>query len=160
MSTPAVTTPAITMRRATEVDLPAIVAMLADDHLGAKREDTRLPLVPGYLSAFRAIEADANQFLAVAEVAGEVIGTLQLSFLPGLSKQGAWRGQIEAVRVARSKRSGGIGRFMILWAIDRCRERGCRSVQLTTDLSRTDAHRFYDRLGFIASHKGFKLSLD
>jgi GNAT superfamily N-acetyltransferase len=156
----AMTLPDITIRRATEADLPAIVAMLADDHLGAKRENAELPLVPGYLAAFRAIEADANQYLAVAEAGGEVIGTLQLSFLPGLSKQGAWRGQIEAVRVARSRRNGGIGRFMILWAIDQCRARGCRSVQLTTDLSRTDAHRFYDRLGFAASHKGFKLALD
>jgi ribosomal protein S18 acetylase RimI-like enzyme len=154
------TTPAITLRRATEADLPAVVAMLADDHLGAKREDMRLPLVPGYLAAFRAIEADANQFLAVAEVGGDVVGTLQLSFLPGLSKQGAWRGQIEAVRVARNQRNGGIGQHMILWAIDQCRARGCRSVQLTTDVSRTDAHRFYDRLGFVASHKGYKLSLD
>jgi GNAT superfamily N-acetyltransferase len=147
------------IRRATEGDLPAIVAMLADDPLGAAREDPSLPLAPGYLAAFAAIAADPNQFLAVAERDGAVIGTMQLSFLPGLSHQGAWRGQIEAVRVAAAARGTGLGQRMIEWAIAQCRARGCNMVQLTTDKSRKDAHRFYDRLGFRASHEGYKLKL-
>jgi GNAT superfamily N-acetyltransferase len=151
--------PDIAIRRATAADLPAIVAMLADDPLGATREDPSLPLAPGYLAAFAAIGADPNQFLAVAERDGAVIGTMQLSFLPGLSHKGAWRGQIEAVRVAAPARGSGLGQRMIEWAIAQCRARGCKLVQLTTDKSRKDAHRFYDRLGFRASHEGYKLTL-
>ncbi len=148
-----------TLRRATEADLPAIVAMLADDGLGATREDPRLPLARGYLDAFAAISADPNQLLAVAELDGEVVGTLQISFLAGLSHQGAWRGQIEAVRVAAGQRGSGLGQRMIEWAVGQCRARGCRMVQLTTHKSRRDAHRFYDRLGFQATHEGYKLAL-
>lgn len=149
----------VTFRRATAADLPAIVAMLADDALGAKREDTALPLADSYLGAFAAIDGDPNQMLVVGELAGAVVSTMQLSFLPGLSHKGAWRGQIEAVRVARDRRSDGIGAVMISWAIAQCRARGCRQVQLTTDRSRTDAHRFYERLGFAQSHLGYKLTL-
>lgn len=148
-----------TFRDATEADLPAIVAMLADDHLGAGREDASLPLHPGYLAAFRAIESEPNQRLIVAERDGEVVGTMQLSFLPGLSKKGAWRGQVEAVRVAAPCRGQGLGAAMMRWAVETCRARGCGSVQLTTDKSRKAAHRFYDRLGFRATHEGYKLSL-
>jgi GNAT superfamily N-acetyltransferase len=146
-------------RRATEADLPAIIAMLADDPLGAGREDARLPLAPGYLSAFAAIAADPNQLLAVAGPDGALVGTLQIAFLPGLSHKGAWRGQIEAVRIAAGQRGSGLGRLFIAWAIGECRARGCRLVQLTTDKSRLDAHRFYERLGFKATHEGYKLSL-
>ncbi|RUV16470.1 GNAT family N-acetyltransferase [Mesorhizobium sp. M7A.F.Ca.MR.245.00.0.0] len=149
----------ITFRRAQASDLPDIVAMLADDPLGAGREDAALPLAQGYLDAFNAIDADPNQLLAVAVEGGEVIGTLQISFLAGLSHKGAWRGQIEAVRVAGHRRSDGIGRQMIVWAIDACRARGCSLVQLTTDKGRTDAHRFYESLGFTGSHLGYKKSL-
>lgn len=148
-----------TFRDATEADLPAIVAMLADDHLGAQREDTSVPLHPGYLAAFRAIDASPDQRLIVAERDGEVVGTMQLSFLPGLSRKGAWRGQVEAVRIAAPHRSKGLGAEMMRWAVETCRARGCGSVQLTTDKSRKAAHRFYDRLGFKASHEGYKLSL-
>jgi GNAT superfamily N-acetyltransferase len=151
--------PAITVRSATAADLPAIVALLADDALGREREDPRLPLAAGYLDAFAAIEADPNQVLAVATEAGAVVGTLQLSFLPGLSHRGAWRGQIEGVRVAAARRGGGLGAELIGWAVEACRARGCRMVQLTTDKSRADAHRFYARLGFRQSHEGFKLTL-
>jgi ribosomal protein S18 acetylase RimI-like enzyme len=149
----------LTIRRARADDLPAIVAMLADDALGATREDPSIPLDPCYLQAFQAIDQDANQFLAVVERAGEVTGCMQLTFLPGLSRRGAWRGQIEGVRVAAAERGAGTGRVMMDWAVERCRERGCDMVQLTTDKSRTDAHRFYERLGFQASHEGMKLKL-
>jgi GNAT superfamily N-acetyltransferase len=147
------------VRRATASDLPAIVGLLADDDLGRQREDARLPLDHAYEDAFRAIDADANQLLAVAVDGDEVLGTLQLSFIPGLGRKGAWRGQIEAVRIASSRRGGGLGRQMLEWAIAECRARGCRLVQLTTDRNRPDAHRFYNRLGFVASHIGYKLGL-
>jgi ribosomal protein S18 acetylase RimI-like enzyme len=143
-------------RRATAADLPAIVALLADDMLGATRER---PGDPAYGAAFAAIEADANQFLAVVEEAGHVVGCLQLSFIPGLSRLGMWRGQIESVRIAASHRGGGLGRRMFEWAIEACRARGCGLVQLTTDKARPDALRFYESLGFVASHEGMKLAL-
>jgi len=146
-------------RRAEQSDLEAIVAMLADDVLGRQREDTCLPAADAYVQAFQAIDADPNQFLAVAELDGAVVGTLQISFMPGLSHQGAWRGEIEAVRIARTARGAGLGRRMMEWAIEQCRARNCRIVQLTSDLKRTDAHRFYEQMGFVDSHKGYKLML-
>lgn len=149
----------ITFCKAVAADLPAIVAMLADDPLGASREDASLPLAQGYLDAFAAINADPNQLLAVAVDGAEVVGTLQITFLAGLSRKGALRGQIEAVRVAAGRRSGGIGRKMFEWAIEQCRARGCVLVQLTTDKGRADAHRFYDSLGFAGSHIGYKKAL-
>jgi GNAT superfamily N-acetyltransferase len=150
---------AIAFRRATEDDLPAIVALLADDALGATREDARLPLDERYRAAFRTIEADSRQLLLVAESEDAIVGCLQLTFLPGLALTGALRGQVEAVRVARDRRGRGIGRQMLEHAIALCRERGCRLVQLTADKSRLDAHRFYAELGFVASHEGMKLAL-
>lgn len=146
-------------RRATRADLPAIVAMLADDALGARREDPGPPLNPAYQAAFTAIEADPNQFLAVVEISGEITGCLQLSFIPGLSRRGMWRGQIESVRIARRARGSGLGRKMFEWAIDECRKRGCVLVQLTSDKMREDALRFYASLGFRATHEGLKLDL-
>jgi GNAT superfamily N-acetyltransferase len=146
-------------RRATRDDLPAIVALLADDALGSQRESTRLPLDARYLAAFSEIEADANQQLVVAVSDNTVIGTLQLSFIPGIARLGAWRGQIEAVRIAASHRGDGLGERLLEWAIATCRARGCDLVQLTTDKQRHDAHRFYERLGFVASHEGYKRSL-
>lgn len=147
------------MRCAVAADLSVLVAMLADDVLGREREAPGLPLAQGYLDAFAAIEADPNQLLAVAEAEGAVAGMLQVTFIPGLSHRGAWRGQIESVRVAASQRGSGLGQRMIEWAVEQCRARGCNIVQLTTDKSRTDAHRFYARLGFQATHEGFKLKL-
>lgn len=141
-------------RRATAADLPAIVALLADDVLGAARER---PGDPAYDAAFEAIDADPNQLLAVVERAGQVVGCLQLTFLPGLSHRGMWRGQIESVRIAAGERGSGLGRSVFAWAIDQCRARGCGMVQLTTDKSRADARRFYEGLGFVASHEGMKL---
>ena len=143
-------------RRATAGDLPAIVALLADDMLGASRE---APGDPAYAAAFAAIAADANQFLAVVEEGGRIVGCLQLSFIPGLSRRGMWRGQVESVRIAASHRGAGLGRRMFAWAIEECRARGCGLVQLTTDKARPDARRFYESLGFVASHEGMKLAL-
>lgn len=147
------------IRPATEADLPELVAMLIDDELGSTREDLSTPLNPRYLEAFNAIDADPNQMVLIAERDGQIAGTFQLSFLPGLSHKGSWRGQIEAVRTAAKFRGQGVGAQMMQWAIEASRERGCRMVQLTTNKTRKDAHRFYDRLGFIASHEGYKLIL-
>lgn len=147
------------MRRAAAADLPAIVALLADDPIGRERESPGAALDPAYAAAFAAIERDPNQLLAVAERDGRVIGVLQLSFIPGLTRRGMWRGQIEGMRVAAAERGGGIGRRMLQWAIAECRNRGCRLVQLTSDKRRTEAHAFYEALGFEASHEGYKLPL-
>ncbi|WP_323796442.1 GNAT family N-acetyltransferase [Nisaea sp.] len=146
-------------RRAAETDLPAIIAMLADDELGREREDTSVPVADCYRTAFKAISADKNQLLAVAEKDGAVIGTLQLTFLPGLSHQGLWRGQIESVRISSAIRGGGVGRQFLEWAIATCKENRCAIIQLTSDKSRSDAIRFYESLGFKASHEGFKLKI-
>lgn len=143
-------------RAATAEDVPAIVALLADDALGARRE---APGDPAYAEAFAAIAADPNQLLAVADEDGRVLGCLQLTFIPGLSHRGAWRGQIESLRIAAGRRGTGLGRRFLDWAIAQCRARGCRMVQLTTDKSRADARRFYASLGFTASHEGMKLAL-
>ncbi|MBO1040171.1 GNAT family N-acetyltransferase [Brucella pituitosa] len=149
----------ISIRKAIDADLTAIVAMLADDALGSTREDNSSPLNQCYTDAFKAIDSDPNQLLTVVEHDGKVVGCLQLSFIPGLSRKGMWRGQIESVRITSDIRGGGIGRQMIEWAIAQCRERGCGLVQLTTDKSRADAMRFYKSLGFVDSHEGMKLSL-
>jgi ribosomal protein S18 acetylase RimI-like enzyme len=149
----------LTFRRASAADLEDIVALLADDELGRKREDPDPPLNPRYIDAFAAIDADRNQFLAVVEEGGQIVGCLQLSFIPGLSRLGLWRGQIESVRIASTRRGGGLGKRLFEWAIEECRKRGCEIVQLTTDKSRTEARRFYEGLGFVASHEGMKLTL-
>jgi len=152
----------IVFRTATRTDLAAIVALLADDPLGREREAagaSPAAVDARYVAAFDAIAADANQQLVVVTEGDTVVGTLQLSFIPGIARQGAWRGQIEAVRIAAQRRDAGLGQRMFEWAIARCRERGCTLVQLTTDKRRPDAHRFYERLGFVASHEGYKLAL-
>ena len=147
----------MTIRRATLADVPVIVALMADDHNGAAREDPSLPLDARYEHGFAAIDTDLNQELVVAETAGRIVGTLQLTFIPGLSFRGALRGQIESVRIASDLRGHGLGKQLIDWAVDRCRARGCRFVQLTSQTNRTAAHRFYQRLGWDQSHLGFKL---
>ncbi len=149
----------LVFRRAGPDDLPTMIAMIADDQTGGSREDPRLPLDTRYLEAFAAIERDPNQVLAVAEQHGAVVGCLQVTFIPGISQRGACRAQIESVRVARSNRRAGIGTAMFEWAITECRERGCSLVQLYSDKSRADAHRFFERLGFKVSHEGMKLAL-
>ena len=146
-------------RRATLADVPAVVALLADDALGALREELADPLPPAYGKAFAAIDADPRQLLVVADDDGLVVGTLQLTFLPYLTHRGGERALVEAVRVASDQRGTGVGRAMLEWAIDQARQRGCRMVQLTTDKQRPDAKRFYESLGFEATHEGLKLPL-
>ncbi|WP_181805015.1 GNAT family N-acetyltransferase [Streptomyces shenzhenensis] len=145
------------VRAAVADDIPAIVGMLADDPLGAQRESPD-DLTP-YLSALERLSADPNQQLVVAVREGRVVGTLQLTVIPGLSRRGASRSVIEAVRIHADERGSGLGTRFIEWAIDESRRQGCRLVQLTSDASRTDAHRFYERLGFTPSHVGFKLEI-
>ena len=145
------------LRDATVADLPAILAMLAEDTIPANREAG--PSDPRYLAAFEAIDADPNQRLIAAELGGRVVGTMQLSFLPGLSFKGSLRGLIEAVRIVADLRGRKLGEQMILWAVEQCRARDCKLVQLTSSATRTDAHRFYARLGFVQSHVGMKLHL-
>jgi GNAT superfamily N-acetyltransferase len=148
----------VQLRRATAVDVPALVALLADDPVGAGRE-TPDGDMSGYHRAFAAIDADPHQLLVAATDGDRVVGTLQLTFIPGLSRGGALRAQVEAVRVHADSRGRGLGEALLTWAVDEARRRGCALVQLTTDKSRHDAHRFYDRLGFLASHEGYKLLL-
>ncbi|MET7405113.1 GNAT family N-acetyltransferase [Streptomyces parvulus] len=145
------------IRRTTAADIPAVVAMLADDPLGAERESPD-DLAP-YVAALERLDADPNQHVVVAVRDGRVVGTLQLTIVPGLSRRGATRSIIEGVRIHSDERGGGLGTQLIEWAVDESRRQGCHLVQLTSDKSRTDAHRFYERLGFSASHTGFKLQL-
>ncbi|MFI1563668.1 GNAT family N-acetyltransferase [Streptomyces sp. NPDC020490] len=147
----------LAIRPATADDVPAIVAMLADDPLGARRESPD-DLSP-YLAALDRLTSDPHQHLVVAEREGRVVGTLQLTIVPGLSRRGATRSIIEAVRIHADERGSGLGTRLIEWAIDRSRRLDCQLVQLTSDRTRTDAHRFYERLGFEPSHLGFKLQL-
>ena len=147
------------IRTATRADLEAVIGLLVDDVLGAGRDTIDGALDPAYGAAFAAIERDPNQKIAVMEANERIIGCMQISYLPGLSRKGMWRGQIESVRIARDLRGQGLGRAFFLWAIEDCRARGCGIIQLSTDTSRTDAHRFYRALGFEASHVGMKLKL-
>ncbi len=150
----------ITFREAPSADLPSIIDMLADDALGKTRETLSDPPAACYVEAFAAIDSDPNNRLILALSDGQIAGCLQLTFIPGLSRRGLWRGQIESVRTARRFRGQGIGRALFDHAIAASRERGCGLVQLTTDKSRSDAHAFYDALGFVASHDGMKLSIE
>ncbi|MBL1096273.1 GNAT family N-acetyltransferase [Streptomyces coffeae] len=145
------------IRRATADDIPDIVAMLADDPLGARRESPDDPAP--YRAAFETLDRDPKQRLVVAVRDGRTIGTLQLTLIPGLSRRGATRSIIEAVRIHADERGSGLGTRLIEWAVEESRREGCVLVQLTSDATRTDAHRFYERLGFEASHVGFKLPL-
>jgi ribosomal protein S18 acetylase RimI-like enzyme len=149
-----------TIRSARREDVAAIVALLADDSLGRERETNSNPLPAAYRQAFDDIGARSGNFLFVAERGGAVVGCLQLTIIPGLSRRGMKRGLIEAVRVAAACRGQGVGEELIRHAIAIARAEGCGLVQLTSDKSRADAHRFYARLGFVASHVGMKLELD
>jgi GNAT superfamily N-acetyltransferase len=145
------------IRAAVAEDIPAIVGMLADDPLGAQRESPD-DLSP-YLTALERLTADPNQHLVVAVRKGRVVGTLQLTIVPGLSRRGSTRSIIEGVRVHADERGSGLGTRFVEWAVEESRRENCQLVQLTSDTTRTDAHRFYERLGFVASHVGFKLQL-
>jgi GNAT superfamily N-acetyltransferase len=150
----------VEFRIATRADVPAILAMLEDDEITRSRMDV-VPEDADAASwrAFEAIDADPRNELVVADEDGMVIGTCQLTFTPSLSRGGAERMTIESVRVRRDRRGAGVGRAMMLWALERGRERGCGLAQLSSDRRRTDAHRFYVSLGFVASHVGMKRRL-
>jgi GNAT superfamily N-acetyltransferase len=148
------------VRRAEARDVPAIVDLLAADQLGTTRDGVRTAEdLAAYQAAFHAINSDSAHLLVVAEADAEIVATFQLSFLPGLARRGALRAQIEAVRVREDYRGRGLGEALMAWAIDEARRRGCAIVQLTSDKSRQAAHRFYGRLGFVATHEGMKLRL-
>jgi GNAT superfamily N-acetyltransferase len=142
------------IRKATNEDVPTILALLMDDDLGKLYEDGSLEV---YENAFQNISRDANQILAVAVLNSKIVGCLQITFILGLARKGMWRAQIEGVRNARSLRGSGLGTDMIEWAIALCKERGCGLMHLLADKSRTEAHRFYESLGFRANHQGFRL---
>jgi GNAT superfamily N-acetyltransferase len=148
----------VDLRRAAVSDLDQIIALLESDAVSQARDGASRPQ-EDYLEAFRAVDADPAQLLVVAGDPGAVIATMQLTFIPGLSRRGALRMQIEAVRVDASQQGGGLGSAMMRWALAEAGRRGANLVQLTSDAVRTDAHRFYLRLGFVASHVGFKYTL-
>jgi len=149
----------LTYRKAQESDLKELVAMLANDPLGSKREDSASPLNQLYIDAFQAIDRDPNNQLLVVELAGGLVGMLQLTYIPYLSHTGSWRCLVEGVRVHENYRGSGFGEQIFQHAIGLAKDRGCKLVQLTSDKQRPDAIRFYEKLGFVASHEGFKLSL-
>jgi len=146
----------LTYRHATPEDLPFIVGLIVEDAVVATNDSVADANHADYAAALAAIDADPNQEMFVVEDAGKPIGCFQLSYLPGLMRRGMWRGMIEVVHVSESERNRGYGSQMMRWALERCRERGCGMVQLTSNKKRTDAHRFYERLGFSRSHEGFK----
>jgi GNAT superfamily N-acetyltransferase len=147
----------VIFREAVHADLPAIIALLADDTLGKARD---FPVVDdAYERAFAEIDADPRNFLIVADDGGEVVASMQITYIPGLGRHGAERSLFEAVRVRSDRRGHGLGQRLMTWAIEQARQRGCALAQLTSDKARTDAHRFYTRLGFVASHEGMKLVL-
>jgi GNAT superfamily N-acetyltransferase len=160
LSTIELGTATVVLRRAAADDVPAIVDLLAADQLGATRDGLNTAEdLAAYRRAFRAIDADPAHLLVVARAGEQLVATLQLSFIPGLARRGALRAQVEAVRVHESFRGRGLGAAMMNWAISEARRRGAGLVQLTSDKSRPDAHRFYAQLGFVASHEGMKLRL-
>lgn len=150
----------IVFRKAERGDVPAIVRLLADDALGAKRERAEDPLPVSYYRAFEAMTAQPGNEMIVGERGGRVVACLQLSITHGLARQGRVRATIEAVRIASDLRGQKLGARLVAFAIERARAAGAGVMQLTTDKSRKDAHRFYDRLGFKASHEGMKLDID
>lgn len=146
-------------REAEEADLPQLVEMLANDQLGNKREDFSTPINPAYSEVLIKITADPNNELMVVESEGNIVGMLQITFIPYLTHQGSWRCLIEGVRIHKNHRGEGLGTQFFKWAINRAKQKGCKIVQLTSDKQRPDAIRFYKNLGFEASHEGFKLKL-
>lgn len=144
-------------REAVHDDLPAIVALLADDILGKARDSAVVD--DAYERAFKDLTADPRNQLIVADDGGEIVAVLQVTYIPGLGRHGAERALVESVRVRADRRGQGLGATLMTWVADRARERGCALVQLTTDKRRPDARRFYERLGFVASHEGMKLPL-
>ena len=146
-------------RQATKADIPVLIEMLVDDSLGKLREDYSTPINPCYITAMQHIQNDPNNELTVVEQTGEIVGMLQLTFIPYLTHKGAWRCLIEGVRIKKAFRGKGLGTLFFQWAIKRAKGRACHIVQLTSDKKRPEAIRFYKKLGFVASHEGFKLKL-
>lgn len=146
----------LTYRAARPADLPFIIGLIVEDSVLATNDSASDAMHEDYLNALAAIDADPNQEMIVAEENGVPLGCFQLTYLPGLMRRGMWRGMIEVVHVAEGHRGRGLGSQMMRWALDRSRERGCGMVQLTSNKKRLDAHRFYERLGFLKSHEGFK----
>lgn len=146
----------LSYRAATPDDLPFIVGLIVEDAVVATADSVADARHADYQTALAAIDADPNQEMIVVEADGAPVGCFQLTYLPGLMRRGMWRGMIEVVHVADGVRNRGYGTQMMRWALERCRERGCGMVQLTSNKKRTDAHRFYERLGFLRSHEGFK----
>lgn len=149
----------VTFRTARAGELEAIVSLISDDDLGRQREASNAAVAREYHQAFDVLMSDDNHVMAVAELHGEIVGYMQITYIPGLSRKGAWRGQLESIRVAAHLRGKGVGRAFLQWAIEQCRSRGCRLVQLTSDRRRSEALRLYERLGFVASHNGLKLEI-
>lgn len=147
----------LSFRNATIDDVPTIVQLLPDDPLGSERENFKTPLPASYINAFNSINQDPNNELVIASVATEIAGFMQITFIPYLTYQGRWRALIESVRVNKKFRNQGIGKQMFQWAIDHARKRNCHLIQLTTDKQRPDAIRFYESLGFQATHESMKL---
>jgi GNAT superfamily N-acetyltransferase len=150
----------VVLRAAVRADVAALVGLLVEDQMGSRRDGIGSAAdLAAYERAFEAIDRDPAHLLVAAEDDSGVVGTFQLSFLPGLARRGGWRAQVEAVRVAAALRGSGLGSLMMRWAIDEATDRGCVLIQLTTHKERADAHRFYERLGFRPTHEGMKLPL-
>ena len=149
----------LSFNEAQVIDIPALVKLLADDTLGNKREDSSEPINDAYHQAFKHINADPNNELIVVKTDQKIIGMLQLTFIPYLTHTGSWRCLIEGVRIHSDYREKGLGSEFFKWAIDRAKTRNCKLMQLTSDKKRPDAIRFYEKLGFSATHEGFKLKL-
>ncbi len=149
----------IQFTEAVQDDLNAIVAMLADDELGATRENYQQPLPDSYAKAFAVIDRDPNAQLIVAKMDGRIIAVAQINFIANITYQGGTRALIEGVRVHKDVRSHGVGQQLFEYLIELAKQRQCHMVQLTTNKHRPDAFRFYENLGFVNSHQGFKLSL-
>jgi len=154
------TGPVIELREAVREDLAGIVRLLADDPLAASRECDQSPLPVAYYDALAAIAEDPNNEVLIAALAGQIVGVLQLTIIPSLTHTGSWRAQIEGVRVAAEYRGQGIGTQLVKWAIELAKAKKCRLVQLTMDRRREEAGAFYERLGFTATHEGFKQKID
>ena len=149
----------LTYRTAGPADLPFIIGLIVEDSVVVTEDRAEDAMDEDYRAALAAIDADPNEEMWIVERDSIAVGCFQLSFLPGLMRRGMWRGQIEVVHVSADARNLGIGSEMMRWALARCREKGCGMVQLTSNKKRTDAHRFYERLGFARSHEGFKYYL-
>ncbi|MEP0986604.1 GNAT family N-acetyltransferase [Ekhidna sp.] len=145
------------IRKAIETDIPAIVSLLASDALGSERENYTLPIPESYIKAFQNITSNSNQYLIVVEDADEIIGTAQLSLISYMTYQGGIRAQIEAVRIKSDRRGSGIGEQLFKWMISKAKDKGAHLIQLTTDKKRPEALRFYEKVGFKASHEGLKM---